>query len=270
MEIGHRLAGTIGLGTAQFAFKDESEARSIATVEAALDAGILLIDTALAYTRPGVESYAEGIVRSALAARKDDAVLVATKGGHWRDGDHFPIDGTAERLRAHCAISLRTLGVERIALYQLHHLDPLTPLEESVAALGELRDEGKIDMIGLSNATVAQVQAAREIAPISSVQNRLSVFDRADLDVAHWCAANGIAYLAYMPLGGPERTASLSRLEAIAARRAVSWQQVAIAWLRTHEPGILPLVGASRPESIRDSAAATWTLDAAELEELAQ
>src|SRR5215469_3370936 len=120
---GHRIEG-IGLGTAQFAFRDGTPEDSVATVRAALDAGVRLIDTALAYTRAGVESYAEQIVARALRGIVRDRPLVATKGGHWREGDTFPVDGRPETLRAHCEISLRTLGVDQIDLYQLHHVDP--------------------------------------------------------------------------------------------------------------------------------------------------
>jgi len=135
---GREVSG-IGLGTAQFAFRERSRSESVATVHAALDAGIRLIDTALAYTQEGVESYAEELVAAALRARPGLNVVVATKGGHLRRGDRFPIDGSPATLRAHCEISLRTLGVERIDLYQLHHVDPAVPLAESVGALADLR-----------------------------------------------------------------------------------------------------------------------------------
>src|SRR5262249_45931104 len=120
---GREIAG-IGLGTAQFAFRDGTAEDSVATVHAALDAGVMLIDTALAYTRPGVESYAEAVVARALRGLAGERPLVATKGGHWRDGDGFPVDGRPQTLRAHCEISLRTLGTGCIDLYQLHYVDP--------------------------------------------------------------------------------------------------------------------------------------------------
>jgi pyridoxine 4-dehydrogenase len=104
---------------------------SVATVRAAMEAGVTLIDTALAYTRPGVESYAEQVIAQALRGVQGEHPLIATKGGHWRDGDRFPIDGRPGPLRAHCEISLRTLGVDRIGLYQLHHVDPAVPLGAS-------------------------------------------------------------------------------------------------------------------------------------------
>jgi aryl-alcohol dehydrogenase-like predicted oxidoreductase len=245
---GRRVAG-IGLGTAQFAFRDGTLADSVATVHAALDAGIQLIDTALAYTRPGIESYAEQVVASALHGITDDRPLVATKGGHWRDGDRFPVDGRPVALRAHCEISLRTLRVDRIDLYLLHHPDPGVPLAESAGALEELRREGKIAAIGLSNVTAAQLDEALGVAPIAAVQNRLSYGRPGDLPTALACAQRNVVYLAYMAFGGPPGAAA-----AVAARRGVSVHRVLLAWLRAQSPSIVPLAGASKPASIRDSA----------------
>src|SRR5215469_5938263 len=167
---GHRIEG-IGLGTAQFAFRDGTPEDSVATVRAALDAGVRLIDTALAYTRAGVESYAEQVVARALRGVSGERPLIATKGGHWRDGDRFPVNGRPDTLRAHCEISLRTLETDRIDLYQLHHVDARVPLLDSVGALDQLRREGKIAAIGLSNVTIAQLDEALAVAPIATVQN---------------------------------------------------------------------------------------------------
>jgi aryl-alcohol dehydrogenase-like predicted oxidoreductase len=250
---GHRIEG-IGLGTAQFAFRDGTPEDSVATVRAALDAGVRLIDTALAYTRAGVESYAEQVVARALHGIVRDRPLVATKGGHWRDGDTFPVDGRPETLRAHCEISLRTLGVDQIDLYQLHHVDPAVPLLDSVGALEQLRREGKIAAIGLSNVTIAQLDAALAAAPVASVQNQLSYGDPRDLPTALACARRDVAYLAYSPFGGPSGIPSRAAFT-VAGRRGVSVHRVLLAWLREQSPNIVPLAGASRPASIRDSAA---------------
>src|SRR6516165_3330730 len=170
---GRQIEG-IGLGTAQFAFRDGTPEDSVATVHAALDAGVRLIDTALAYTRADAESYAEQVVARALRGIGHDRPLVATKGGHWRDGDAFPVDGRPETLRAHCEISLRTLGAGRIDLYQLHHVDPAVPLADSAGALAELRADGKVAAVGLSNVTIAQLDEASAVTPVDAVQNRLS------------------------------------------------------------------------------------------------
>jgi pyridoxine 4-dehydrogenase len=251
--IGGRRVEGIGLGTAPIAFAGGTPATAAATVHAALDAGVGLIDTALAYTRPGVESYAEQVVASALRAAPGARPLVATKGGHWRDGDRFPVDGRPATLRAHCETSLRTLGVERVDLYFLHHVDPAVPLTDSVGALAQLRQEGKVAAIGLSNVTVAQLDEARAAAPVAAVQNRLSYADPAGLATARACARRGVAYLAYSPLATPPGPA-LAAARAVAARHGASVQRVLLAWLRAQAPGIVPLVGASRPASIRDSA----------------
>jgi aryl-alcohol dehydrogenase-like predicted oxidoreductase len=246
----------VGLGTAQFAFKDGSREQSIATVRAALESGVRLIDTALAYTRVGETSTAESIVHDALAdyAAADD-ILVATKGGHWRDGDRFPVDGSASALRAHVDISLRVLEVDALDLYQLHHVDPVIPLDESVAVLEQLRIEGKIVQIGLSNVSREQLDSARRIAPISSVQNRLSFTRIGDLPLAVGCEELGIRYLAYLPLDGPRAVIGPDDpRRAIAAARGVSVQALTLAWLRHLSPSIVPLVGASRAATIIDSA----------------
>lgn len=249
------IAG-IGLGTAQFAFKDGSREQSIATVRAALASGVHLIDTALAYTRLGETSTAESIVHDALAGYDGaDDILVATKGGHWRDGDRFPVDGSEAALRAHVDISLGALGVEALDLYQLHHVDPAVPLEESIAVLERLRIEGKILQIGLSNVSREQLDSARRIAPISSVQNRLSFSRLSDLPLAVVCAELDIRYLAYLPLDGPDAVIGPDDpRRAIAAARGVSVQALTLAWLRHLSPAIVPLVGASRPVTIIDSA----------------
>jgi aryl-alcohol dehydrogenase-like predicted oxidoreductase len=249
---GRRVTG-IGLGTAQFAFKDGTEQDAVATVHAALDAGVRLIDTALAYTRPGFESYSEQVVARALRSVTGDRPLVATKGGHWREGRGFPRDGRPATIRAHCEISLRTLGVDRIDLYQLHRVDPAVPLLETVGALEQLRGEGKIAAIGLSNVSLAQLDAALSVAQVAAVQNKLSYGDPGDLPTALGCARRQVAYLAYSPFDGPSGTPPQAALE-VARRRGVSVHRVLLAWLRDQSPDLLPLVGASRPASIRDSA----------------
>jgi aryl-alcohol dehydrogenase-like predicted oxidoreductase len=253
--IAERNVGVIGLGTAPLAFSDLSLTDAAATIQAALDAGVRLIDTALAYTRPGIESFAESTVAAALAGRRD--VLVATKGGHRRVGDTFPVDARPAALRADCDRSLRALAVEAIDLYQLHHVDPEVDLVESVGALRELRDAGKIVLIGLSNVSIDQIEQALAVAPIAAVQNRLGFDRRADLTTARYCAERGIAYLAYMPLGGTGvRTEPSEAVASVAARHGVSPQRIQLAWLLAQDTPVIPLVGARRPASIVDSVAA--------------
>jgi aryl-alcohol dehydrogenase-like predicted oxidoreductase len=219
-----------------------------------VDAGVALIDTALAYTRAGVESYAEQVIARALRGMTGEHPLIATKGGHWRDGDSFPVDGRPDTLRAHCEISLRTLGVDRIGLYYLHHVDPAVPLLDSVGALEQLRQEGKIAALGLSNVTVAQLDEALAVAPVASVQNRLSYGHPGDLPTALACAQRRVAYLAYAPFDGPSGRPPEAAVS-IARRRGVSVHRILLAWLRAQSPNIVPLAGASRPASISDSAA---------------
>lgn len=254
MLIAGRAVEGIGLGTAQFAFRDGPAEDSVATIRAALDAGVELIDTALAYTRYGVESYAEQVIARALRGVAGQHPVIATKGGHWRRGDSFPVDGRPDTLRAHCEISLRTLRVDRIDLYQLHHVDPAVPLPDSVGCLEQLRQEGKIAAIGLSNVTVAHLDEARAVAPIATVQNQLSHGRTGDLPTALACAQRGVGYLAHSPFGGPSGRPAAAAL-AVARRRGVSVHRVLLAWLRAQSPNIVPLAGASRAASIADSAA---------------
>lgn len=257
---------SIGLGTAQLAFKPISAEEGIRVIHAALDAGVRLIDTALAYTRLGEESYAEQLVARALSGRTE-SVLLATKGGHFRRGDAFPIDASARALRSHVETSLRNLRVDSIDLYQLHHVDPSVPLFESVAALAALQAEGKIVEIGLSNVDISQIRDANAIARIGAVQNRLGFSDRGDLTTAAFCAESDIVYLAYMPLGGTKGRESKDDARAeIARMHGVSVERLTLAWLIAASARIVPLVGATRPATIADSAlAATLELSPREL-----
>jgi aryl-alcohol dehydrogenase-like predicted oxidoreductase len=265
-KLGGRDLGALALGTAKFAFGNGSFEQSVDTIRAAVECGVALVDTALAYTRSGVRSYAESVVGAAIRRFGRDAIVVATKGGHWREGDDFPVDDRAATLRRHCELSRRELGVEVIDLYQIHHPDPSVPIEESVSALEELRRTGEIRHIGLSNVDITLVERARAVAPIAAIQNRLSIATRADLPMAQYCAREGLLYLAYMPFDGSRARAG-SAVEEVADRRGVSVHRVMLAWLHEQADSIVPVVGASRPETIRDSAA-PFSLDAGEKAEL--
>jgi pyridoxine 4-dehydrogenase len=257
VSLAGQYIGEVGLGTAQLAFRsDLAPGPAIDVVRAAVANGVRIVDTALAYTRPGVEGYAETIVRDALAGNPlADDVLVATKGGHWWEGEEFPIDGRPATLRKHCDASLRALGTERIGLYQLHWVDDKVPLVESVQALAELQLEGKIAHIGLSNVTIPQLELARSVATITAVQNRLGYDYRSDLPMALLCSEIGIPYLAYMPLGGPKRAGPSDEdpRRAIAQRHQVSLEQITLSWLRAQAPAIVPIVGSSSVPTILDS-----------------
>jgi aryl-alcohol dehydrogenase-like predicted oxidoreductase len=254
----------IGLGEMPMSLAGRpDEARSIRTIHAALDAGITLIDTADAYCLDGFEvGHGERLVARALASWPGarDRVLVATKGGHTRPGRGWGLDGRPEYLRQACEASLRALGVEAIGLYQLHRPDPKVPFAESVGALAELRRAGKVRLVGLSNVSVDQIRQARQIVSVASVQNEFSPrFRRSEGELA-WCAGERIAFLPWSPLGGIGRGRDLGgrhpAFAEVAAGHGVSPQQVALAWELAKAPVVIPIPGASRPETITDSAAA--------------
>jgi aryl-alcohol dehydrogenase-like predicted oxidoreductase len=262
--LGGLQVSAIGLGEMPLSLAGRpDEARSIRTVHAALDAGVTLIDTADAYCRDGSElGHGERLVATALATWPGDRdrVLVATKGGHTRPGREWGLDGRPEYLRQACEASLRRLGVEAIGLYQFHRPDPKVPFAESVGALAELKAAGKVRLVGLSNVSVDQIRQAREIVEVASVQNEFSPrFRRSEGELA-WCAANRIAFLPWSPLGGIGRGRDLGgrhrAFAEVAEAHGVSPQQVALAWELAKAPVVIPIPGASRPETITDSAAA--------------
>jgi aryl-alcohol dehydrogenase-like predicted oxidoreductase len=240
------------------------EQQAIRTIHAALDAGVDLLDTADAYS-DGEQDMGRGerlIARALRHVPAADRPTVATKGGHTRPGDRWELDGRPEYLRAACERSLRALEVERIDLYQLHRPDPKTPFAESVGALAELRDEGKIRDVGLSNVTVAQLEEAEAIVEIAAVQNELSLeyvepLRNGEVDA---CAERGIPLLAWSPLGGASGAAQAGSkapsVARIASGRGLSPQRVALAWLLSLSPAVLPIPGSRRPATILDSVAA--------------
>jgi aryl-alcohol dehydrogenase-like predicted oxidoreductase len=233
------------------------------TIAAALDAGVTLIDTARAYTSATEPAHNERVIAGALR-RADKRAVVATKGGHSRAGDTFPIDGRPETIRAHCELSLRALGVESLDLYQLHWPDPDVPLAETMGAFAQLLQEGKILRAGLSNVSIAQIDEAASIVPITSVQNRFSPAHPGDHETIAYTAAARIAYLAYMPLDAGDRLPEV--FSRIAETRGTSLAQIVLAWELAQGANVIPIVGSSRPDSIRDSAAAAHTtLTAAEV-----
>jgi aryl-alcohol dehydrogenase-like predicted oxidoreductase len=252
----------IGLGAMPMSVAGRpDEARSRRTIDAALDAGVRLIDTADTYALDDTEiGHNERLIAAALAGRRDRA-LIATKGGKTRIGSDWGIDGRPERLRAACEASLRRLRTDRIDLYQLHAPDPDVPFAESVGALRALQDAGKIRAVGLSNVSIAQLTDALRIVDVAAVQNELSPACpwSLDDDALTSIASRGVAFLAYSPLGGIGQGATLERpaIQATAERHGVSVQRAALAWLLALSPNVVPIPGASRPESIADSARAT-------------
>jgi aryl-alcohol dehydrogenase-like predicted oxidoreductase len=277
-----QLAGAavfpIGLGAMQMSVDGRpDEAASIRTIHAALDAGVNLIDTADAYCLGDADvGHNERLVAAALRGRRD-GVIVATKGGHTRRGSAWELDGRPEHLRAACEASLQALETDRIDLYQYHRPDPDVPYAESIGALKELRDEGKIRWVGISNAHREQIDEARTIVELAAVQNELSLDFTSPLakgEVAS-CERHGIAFLPWSPLGGAsEATAAAGRHNPVkdaAAAHGVSPQRVALAWLLALSPSIIPFPGARRVETITDSiAAADLVLDATEIDAISR
>lgn len=261
--LGDRSLPPIGLGCMPLSTRRRPpEDQALRTIHAALDAGVRLLDTADAYA-PGESEvgHNERLIAAALRGRTED-VVVATKGGHVRRGTEWELDGAPEHLRRACEASLRALGREAIELYHLHRPDPRVPYAESVGALRELRDEGKIVHVGLSNATVAQLEEAERIVPIAAVQNELSLSYAAPLanGEVEACAERGILMLTWSPLGGlraaAEAPGSVDAVRAAAEAHSVSPQQVVLAWLISTSPAVMPIPGSTRPETIVDSMAA--------------
>lgn len=265
--IGARSVSAIGLGGMPMSIEGRpDEQRSIATIHAALDAGVTLIDTADSYHRDAHEvGHNEELIARALREYGSGAgdVLVATKGGHLRPGDGtWTRNGHPDYLKRAAKESARRLGVEAIGLYQFHRPDPEVPYADSVGALSELLDEGVILMAGISNADVAQIDEANEVlgGRLVSVQNQFSPRFRSSLGELEHCARLGIAFLPWSPLGGIANAKELAdhhgAFQQVADEVRASVHQVTLAWELALAPVVIPIPGASRPESIRDSAAA--------------
>jgi aryl-alcohol dehydrogenase-like predicted oxidoreductase len=263
--IGDLRTPPVGFGAMLLGMEGRpDEARAMRTLHAALDAGVRLVDTAVNYGSNAAElGFSEALVARALASWGGDPaeVLVVCKGGNVRTDDApFLPDGSPANLRRSCETSLRALGVESIGLYLLHLVDPHVPLSVSIGALAQLRDEGKIQHIGISNVGRRQLAEAQTIVDIVAVEDELSPWSLAALPVARTCEEQGIAFLAYSPLGSRARAADLGRAHpefaAVARERNVSPQQVALAWLLGLSPVIVPIPSARRPETILDSVAA--------------
>ncbi len=233
---------------------DAAEARRV--LRRAVELGVTLIDTADAY---GPE-IAERIIAEALHPYPA-GLVIATKGGITRQGPaKTEYVGRAGYLIQCVEMSLRRLKLERIDLYQLHRVDPRTPLEESLGALQQMQDQGKIRHIGLSEVTPAQIEEAQKIVPIVSVQNRYSLSDRRNEETLAWCDKQGIAFLPWYPMAGgkmlkPDHP-SMETLARVAAAHQATPAQLSLAWLLQRSPVMLPIPGTSKTAHLEENVAA--------------
>jgi aryl-alcohol dehydrogenase-like predicted oxidoreductase len=283
--IGNTTVSAVGLGAMPLSIEHRpDEERATATVHAALDAGVTLIDTADSYHwHAGEVGHNELLIARALARYGGDTsgVLIATKGGRGRPGDgSWTVTATPEHLRRAAEASARRLGGKAIGLYQLHKPDPAVPWAESVGALRDLLAAGTIRAAGISNVTTGQIRQAHQILgdQLVSVQNQYSPAVRDSEPELQLSAQLGLAFLPWSPLGGISRssldgpsgpTSAGTAFHRIAAAHGVSPQQIALAWLLNRSPAVIPVPGASRPASITDSArAAELELSPGELTQL--
>lgn len=237
LRLGEIDVPRIGLGTNRLAHTREHEA----FIREAVGEGICHVDTAHLYA--GGES--ESTIGAALSPVPDD-VVVATKGGY------APGDGRPDVLKAQIDESLERLRADTIALYYLHRVDPETPLEESLGAIKEAVDAGKIRHVGISDVSVEQIERSRAVVPITAVQNHYSLTERKYEDEVDFCEREGIVFVPYFPLrhGGPPA------LESIARQRGATPSQVALAWLLRRSPVMLPIPGTLSIEHARENAKA--------------
>ena len=237
-----------------------------AVLRRAVEIGITLIDTADSYG-PDVS---ERLIGETLSPYPDDLVI-ATKGGLVRPGPgNWQTNGRPEHLREACEGSLRRLGLERIDLYQLHRIDPDVPAEESLGVLSEMRDEGKIRHVGLSEVGIEEIQQAQEIVPIVTVQNRYNLTDRGSEDVLDYCESEGIGFIPWFPLATGDLAKDGGPLDEISEEHEARPSQIALAWLLHRSPVILPIPGTSSVEHLDENAAAAGIeLSDDEFEELA-
>ncbi len=264
--IGDTQVGAIGLGAMPMSVREHNdEALAVRAIHQALEEGMTLIDTADAYS-PDEATFGhnEELVAKALAASGvgGDHVLVATKGGHTRQGKDWLLDGRPEYLRKACEGSLRRLGVEAIGLYQHHRPDPDVEYADTMGGLKALLDDGLVVSVGISNANPEQIRLAHEILGdgLVAVQNQFSPKFRSSEPELDLCEELGIAFLPWSPLGGMSEAGDLgarfSVFADVAERYDASAQQVCLAWELAKSPVMIPIPGASRPESVADSARA--------------
>jgi pyridoxine 4-dehydrogenase len=229
---------------------DPDEARAV--LRRAVDLGVNLVDTADSY---GPE-VSENLIAEALHPYPEDLVI-ATKGGLRRTGPgQWPRDARPERLRETCEGSLRRLRLDRIDVYQLHAPDPKVPLEDSLGALRELQQEGKIRHIGVSNVSVEELERARTVVDVVTVQNRYSLSDRHAEDVLEACEAAGTGFIPWFPLATGDLARPGGPLDEIGRAHDAGASQVALAWLLARAPVMLPIPGTSSVRHLEENVAA--------------
>ena len=256
-EIGGKTVHRLGFGAMRLTGEgiwgepaDRKEA--IQVLRRAVELGVDLIDTADSYG-PYVS---EEIIRDALHPYPDN-VLIATKAGLVRHGPNVwrPV-GRPEYLRQEAEMSLRRLGLERIELFQLHRVDPKVPLEESVGELKSLQDEGKVAAIGLSNVSDEQIETARTVAEIATVQNRYNLVDRSSEAVVDYCVREGIGFLPWFPIAAGDLAREGGPVDTIAKDTGATPSQVALAWLLARAQVVLPIPGTSSVRHLEENVAA--------------
>jgi len=242
-----------------------NRAEAVRVLQRAVELGINFIDTADSY---GPE-VSEEIIAEALYPYPADLVI-ATKGGFVRTGpNHWVENGKPEHLRSACEGSLRRLRLDQIDLYQLHRIDPKVPAEDQLGTLKDLQAQGKIKHIGLSEVSVSQIQHARTIVPIVSIQNRYSVADRGSEGVLEYCEQEKMGFIPWFPLAAGRVSGEDSPIRLVAAQLEATPSQVALAWLLARSPVMLPIPGTSRVQHLEENvAAAGLKIDANKMQEL--
>jgi pyridoxine 4-dehydrogenase len=263
----HRL----GYGAMQLTGPDvwgepTDRAQTIAVLRRAVELGINLIDTADSYG-PYVS---EQLIREALHPYPK-GLVIATKAGLARPGPNrwVPL-GRPEYLRQECEMSLRQLGVERIDLFQLHRIDPKVPADDQFGVLRDLQKEGKVRHVGLSEVNIAEIEAARRVVSIATVQNQYNLAYRSSENVLNYCTRKNIGFIPWFPLATGGLAKPRGALVKIAKRLAATPAQIALAWLLKKSPVILPIPGTSKIKHLEENAAAALlNLDDSTMQELA-
>jgi len=226
-----------------------SRDQALLTLRRVVELGVNFIDTADSYG----PSVSEELIASALYPYPSDLVI-ATKGGLVRPGpNRWNADGRPEHLRSACEGSLRRLRLEQIPLYQFHRPDTAVPLADSIGALAELKSEGKIRHVGVSNVSESQLRAAQRIVPIVSVQNRYNANDRRSASMVDLCEQEGLAFLPWAPIQEADRNTAVAEA---AQRHGVSEHQIVLAWMLASSPAILPIPGTGSPGHAEENIAA--------------